>query len=209
MLDRRDFMRACSGMGLAGTLFPGVLWAQAAAEGAKKITKEMMIEDLNDHAKGYEEIYKLHIPNSVDPALVFNPVLPGMKFETQRKTMRVSLAKIPKEFEDFGKAGLRPNYEALAFANVRELAELIRTKRISSQALTQMYLQRLKKFDAILKFTVMLTEERALAQAKKADAEIAAGKYRGPFMACRGARRICWRQRVTARRGARADSRSK
>ena len=71
MLDRRDFMRACSGMGLAGTLFPGVLWAQAAAEGAKKITKEMMIEDLNDHAKGYEEIYKLHIPNSVDPALVF------------------------------------------------------------------------------------------------------------------------------------------
>src|SRR5881227_1492335 len=84
MLDRRNFMKTCSGMGLAGTLFPGVLWAQA--QGATKITKEMidnaaaiadvtiadeykemMLADLNDHAKGYEEIYKLKIPNSVDP----------------------------------------------------------------------------------------------------------------------------------------------
>ena len=200
MLDRRIFMKTCSGMGLAGTLFPGVLWAQAQAQGGAKITKEMienaaaiadvpiadeykkmMLEDLNDHAKSYEEIYKLKIPNSVDPALVFNPVLPGMKFETERKPMRMSAAKLPKEFEDFGKAGLRPNYEALAFASVRDLSELMRTKRISSQALTEMYLQRLKKYDPTLRFVVTLTEERALAQAKKADAEIAAGKYRGPL----------------------------
>src|SRR2546427_9173495 len=111
MLDRRDFMRTCSGLGLAGTLFPGVLWAQAEAQGAKKITKEMienaaaiadvpiadeyremMLESLNDQAKGYEEIYKLHIQNSVDPALVFDPVLPGMKFETERKPLQLSKA---------------------------------------------------------------------------------------------------------------------
>ena len=193
MLDRRDFMKTCSWMGLAGTLFPGVLWAQAQAQGATKITKEMidnaasiadvpiadeykemMLEDLNDHAKGYEEIYKLKIPNSVDPALVFNPVLPGMKFETERKPMRMSkapsvAASTPKNLED------------LAFASVRELAELVRTKKVSSVALTEMYLRRLKKYDRTLKFTVTLTEERALAQAKKADAEIAAGKYRGPL----------------------------
>jgi hypothetical protein len=72
MLDRRNFMKTCSGMGLAGTLLPGVLWAQAQAEGAKKITKEMidnaaavadvpisdeykdmMLENLNTHAKGF------------------------------------------------------------------------------------------------------------------------------------------------------------
>src|SRR5215467_8776335 len=200
MLDRRDFMKTCSGTGLAGTLFPGVLWAQAQAEGAAKITKEMisnaaaiagvaiadeykemMLADLNEHAKGYEEIYKLKIPNSVDPAVVFDPLLPGMKYETERKPMRISTARLSKEFEDFGKAGLRPNYEALAFASVRQLAELVRTKRVSSQALTEMYLQRLKKFDTTLKFIVTLTEERALAQAKKADAEIASGKYRGPL----------------------------
>src|SRR5215467_12027087 len=200
MLNRRNFMKACSSMGLAGTLFPGVLWAQAEAQGAKKITKEMienapaiadvpiadeykemMLESLNDQAKGYEEIFKLHIPNSVDPALVFDPVLPGTKFETARKPMRMSAAKLPREYEDFGKAGLRPNSETLAFASVRELAELVRTKKVSSVALTEMYLHRLKKYDPVLKFAVTLTEERALAQAKKADAEIAAGKYRGPL----------------------------
>jgi Asp-tRNA(Asn)/Glu-tRNA(Gln) amidotransferase A subunit family amidase len=192
MLDRRNFMKTCSGMGLAGTLFPGVLWAQAQAQGAAKITKEMidnaaaiadvpiadeykemMLADLNDHAKGYEEVYKLHIPNSVDPALLFDPVLPGVKFETERKAMRISkasnVAAVPKSLED------------LAFRSARELGELVRTKKVSSAALTQMYLQRLKKYDPTLKFVVTLTEERALAQAKKADAEIAAGKHRGPL----------------------------
>ena len=194
MLDRRDFMRTCSGMGLAGTLFPAALWAQAEAQGAKKITKEMienaaaiadvpiaeeykqmMLESLNDRAKGYEEIYKLHIPNSVDPALVFDPVLPGMKFETVRKPMRISQAP------STAASGAPKNLEDLAFASARELEELIRTRKISSVALTEMYLARLKRYDPTLKFAVTLTEERAMAQAKKADAEIAAGKYRGPL----------------------------
>jgi Asp-tRNA(Asn)/Glu-tRNA(Gln) amidotransferase A subunit family amidase len=194
MLDRRNFMKTCSGMGLAGTLLPGVLWAQAQAEGAKKITKEMidraaavvdvpisdeykemMLENLNDQAKGYEEIYKLRIPNSVDPALVFDPVLPGMKLETERKPLRISKAP------GIAASGVPKNLEDLCFASVRELAELVRTKKVSSVALTEMYLARLKKYDPTLKFVVTLTEERALAQAKKADAEIAAGKYRGPL----------------------------
>jgi len=191
MLDRRNFMKTCSGLGLAGTLFPGVLWAQA--QGGTKITKEMienaaaiadvaiadeykemMLEDLNDRAKGYEEIYKLKISNAVDPALIFDAVLPGTKFETERKPMRLS--KAPN-----ATASAPKNLEDLAFASVRELAELVRTKKVSSLALTQMYLQRLKKYDPTLKFVVTLTEERALTQAKKADAEIAAGKYRGPL----------------------------
>jgi Asp-tRNA(Asn)/Glu-tRNA(Gln) amidotransferase A subunit family amidase len=194
MLGRRNFMKACSGLGLAGTLFPGVLWAQTQAQGAKKITKEMienaaaiadvpiseeykemMLESLNDQAKGYEEIYKLHIPNSVDPALIFDPVLPGVKLETERKPPRIS-----KTVDSFPVSGPQ-NLEDLAFTSARELAELIRTKKISSLALTQMYLGRLKKYDPAMKFVVTLTEERAIAQAKKADAEIAAGKYRGPL----------------------------
>jgi hypothetical protein len=73
------------------------------------------------------------------------------------------------------------NLEELAFATVRELAELVRTRKISSVACTGMYLERLKRYDARLKFVVTLTEERALAQAKEADREIAAGKYRGPL----------------------------
>src|ERR1700682_6849420 len=111
MLDRRNFMKTCSGMGLAGTLLPGVLWAQAQAQGAAKITKEMidnaasiadvaiaddykqiMLDNLNEHAKGYEEIYKLHIPNSVEPALIFSPVTSWTKFETEKWPMKMSAA---------------------------------------------------------------------------------------------------------------------
>src|SRR5204862_1276739 len=73
------------------------------------------------------------------------------------------------------------NLEDLAFASVRELGELVRTKKVSSLALTEMYLGRSKKYDPALKFAVTLTEERALARAKQADAEIAAGKCRGPL----------------------------
>ena len=194
MLDRRSFMKTCSEMGVLGTLFPGVLWAQAQVHAAKKITKEMiesaavvadvpiaeeykemMLESLNNHAKGYEEIYKLHIPNSVDPALIFDPVLPGMRFETERKPMRMSQAA------NAATASAPKNLEDLAFASARELGELVRAKKVSSLALTEMYLGRLRKYDPALKFAVTLTEERALAQAKQADAEIAAGKYRGPL----------------------------
>src|SRR5258707_6325127 len=156
MIDRRNFMKTCSGMGLAGTLFPSVLWAQAQALADKKITKEMienaaavadvpiseeykemMLESLNDQAKGYEEIYKLHIPNSVEPALIFDPVLPGMKFETERKPARISNAP------SIGASGAPKNLEDLAFASARHLGELVRTGKVSSVALTDMYLERL------------------------------------------------------------------
>ncbi|HJW98900.1 MAG TPA: amidase, partial [Terriglobales bacterium] len=56
-----------------------------------------------------------------------------------------------------------------------------RTRKISSLALTNMYLGRLKKYDPMLKFVVTLTEDRARAKAQEADREIAAGKYRGPL----------------------------
>jgi Asp-tRNA(Asn)/Glu-tRNA(Gln) amidotransferase A subunit family amidase len=194
MLDRRRFMSACSGLGLGGTLFPGVLWVQAQTQGATKITKEMidnaatiadvpipeetkemMLDNLNQRAKSYEAIYALHISNSVEPCLVFDPVVPGMKFETERRPSRISKPSI------LAAPGTPKNLEEVAFQSVRELAELVRTKKVSSMALTEMYLERLKRYDPKLKFVVTLTEERARARAKEADREIAAGKYRGPL----------------------------
>src|SRR6266481_59821 len=176
MMDRRRFVAACSGLGLGSNLFPGVLWAQTQAKGAAKITKEMieaaatladvtiseeykqlMLDNLNEQAKGYEAIYALHMPNSVEPALLFDPVVNAAKYETERRAARLSAAPnvaAPKKVEE------------LAFASVRELAELVRTKKVSSSALTEMYLGRLKRYDPLLKFTVTLTEERAMAQAQ-------------------------------------------
>jgi Asp-tRNA(Asn)/Glu-tRNA(Gln) amidotransferase A subunit family amidase len=71
------------------------------------------------------------------------------------------------------------NLEDLAFWPVRDLAELLRTKQVSSVELTTMYLERLKRFGPQLECVVSLTEERALEQARAADDEIKKGKYRG------------------------------
>jgi Asp-tRNA(Asn)/Glu-tRNA(Gln) amidotransferase A subunit family amidase len=189
MVERREFMKLFSMAGLSGTLLPGVLWAQS--EGKAAITKEMidhaakiagvaisdenkamMLLNLNDHAKGFNEIFELHMPNSVEPALLFRPETSGVNFDAQRSPMRMSEApaiSVPK------------NPDELAFLTVRELSELVRTRKISAASLTNLYLERLKRYDPKLKFVVTLTEERALAQAQEADREIAAGKYRGPL----------------------------
>jgi Asp-tRNA(Asn)/Glu-tRNA(Gln) amidotransferase A subunit family amidase len=74
-----------------------------------------------------------------------------------------------------------PPLEGLAYLSVRELAELVKTRKVSSLDLTKMYLARLKRLDPQLHCVITLTEERALKQAAAADAEIAAGKYRGPL----------------------------
>jgi Asp-tRNA(Asn)/Glu-tRNA(Gln) amidotransferase A subunit family amidase len=136
--------------------------------------KEMMLEGLNSYTEGFDAIYALHIKNEVAPAVIFDPVLPGMKFETVRRPIRISAAPsaasaVPKNLED------------VAFYSVRQLAELVRTKKVSSSALTEMYIARLKRYDPVLHCVITLTEERAMAQAKEADREIAAGKYRGPL----------------------------
>lgn len=192
MLDRRRFLAACSGLGLGSTLFPGALWT--LAEDKDKITadmidqaaviadvpipaddKKVMVDALNEHAKGYEEIYKLHMANDVAPAFVFDPVLASTKFETAKRPLRISSAP------GVASRGVPKNVEDLCFASVRELSEFVRTKKVSSVALTEMYINRLKRYDPLLHFVITLTEDRAQAKAKEADREIAAGKYRGPL----------------------------
>src|SRR5258708_22261846 len=193
MLDRRRFLSTCSGLGLGATLFPGALLA--LADGAGTITKDMieeaariadvaipeeyraaMLESLTEQSKGFEEIFKLHIPNHVPPALVFNPVLPSTKFERTKRPLQISAAP-----PAIGARGVPKNLDDAAFSTVRELAEWVRTRKVSSTALTEMYLERLKRYDPTLKFVITLTEDRAKAKAKEADREIAAGKYRGPL----------------------------
>jgi Asp-tRNA(Asn)/Glu-tRNA(Gln) amidotransferase A subunit family amidase len=200
-LNRRKFLAVSTTFGVAHTLFPGALMglaeAQAAAAPDKdkkepaKITrqmiddaatiagvhisdeyKEMMLENLNDALKDYDAIHDLHIKNSVAPALIFQPILPGMKIHAPSGPTRLS---------DVGSVATPKNIEDVAFYTVRQLGELVRTKRVSSTALTEMYLERLKRYDPILKFVVTLTTDRAMAQAREADKEIAAGKYRGPL----------------------------
>ncbi len=64
---------------------------------------------------------------------------------------------------------------------MKQLSRWIESRQLTSERLTNIYLKRIRQFDPKLRCIITLTAESALAQAKKADAEIAAGKYRGPL----------------------------
>ena len=198
-LHRRDFLAVSARFGLASTLFPGALYtllaqaqqvSPAASKELPKITPEMidqaaalagiaispgqkamMVDGLNEQRSGYAAIRKLQLPNTVPPAYIFDPLPPGAKVNTEKEEPVYSsaIAALPK------------NLEALAFSTIPELAALVRTRRVSSVDLTQMYIARLRKYDPLLHFVITITEDRALAQAREADADIASGKYRGPL----------------------------
>src|SRR5690349_17682350 len=188
-IARRDFMAGLARFGVLSTAFPTALWQMAQAR--REINKamiaeaasvaglefdekqqEMMLEDLRNRLKAYDAIHDLHISNTVPPALVFDPVLPGMKYQEAKKPPKlahIADPEVPKNIED------------VAFYSARQLGELVRRKKITSVALTDMYLERLKRYDPVLKFVITLTEDRARAKAKEADADLARGKHHGPL----------------------------
>jgi Asp-tRNA(Asn)/Glu-tRNA(Gln) amidotransferase A subunit family amidase len=78
--------------------------------------------------------------------------------------------------------GPLPSNDAdIAFAPVAQLSRWIEQRKLTSERLTQIYLKRIERFDPQLRCIITLTRDLALTQAREADAEIAAGKYRGPL----------------------------
>ena len=134
------------------------------------VERDSMLQDLIDNLGSYLKLRGVEIANAVPPAFQFNPLPVGLKLETKRHKFVASPAR---------KLQVPADLEELAFWPVRDLAELIRTRKITSAALTEMYIGRLKKYGAKLECVITLTEERALEQARRADEEIARGKYRG------------------------------
>jgi len=157
---------------------------------APRITKEMMhqaeklmgieltdaqeamaLGGVNRNLDSYEANRKIDIPLDTEPAIAFHPARARKELYTAKTRFRFGKVELP-QFK---------TVEDLAFATVPQLAELIRTRRISSTELTKMYLERLKKYGPKLLCVVTLTEELALKQAAAADAELKRGKYRGPL----------------------------
>jgi len=191
-LNRRHFIGYFSAIGLGSTLLPGAL--TAVAQDAEKITVEMVaaaakiagltlpqetLQNIANRLSGarslpatYQNIRALNIPNSLQPAIVFNPIPAGMKLPT---------ARLPLKRSPLPKVALPKVEEELAFLPVSHLSRLVQTRQVTSTQLTKLYLERLKKYDPVLHCVVTLTEELALKQAAEADKEIAAGKYKGPL----------------------------
>src|ERR1041384_3370826 len=203
-VDRRTFVKLLPAVGVAGltaTKLPLDVLAQTptptpapspspSPTPTPRITKEMMratekligieltdaqeamaLGGVNRNLDAYEANRKIDVPLDTEPAIAFHPTRAKKELYAPKTKFRFGKVELP-QFN---------NIEELAFATVPQLAELIRTRRITSTELTKMYLARLKNYGTKLLCVVTLTEDLALKQAAAADAEIKRGKYRGPL----------------------------
>lgn len=189
-LRRRTVLKGLSAFGLVTEAFRRSLAAQAVQAG--NVTPEMIRQaewvaglQLTDKERegaakrvaesleSFEALRKAPCGHDIPPAVAFNPApgrLPARDVKRNQARVDPSITTI------------RPGSdEELAFLPVARLAGLIRTGRVKSVELTRLYLDRLRRFDPLLRCVVTLTEDLALKQAAQADAEIASGKYRGPL----------------------------
>lgn len=191
--SRRKFLKTMP-VAVAGAAVAGKVFAQGQApagpitadtiECAEKIPgldfhseeEAAMARGLNQNLATYSRLRNVKIGPEIDPAIVFKPNLPGQEPKgPSTPGAKLTYTKPPMTLK-------RPaNLEDVAFWPVTHLAALIERKLVTSTELTQMYLARLKRYQPTLNFYVTLTEELALKQAAQADAEIKAGKYRGPL----------------------------
>ncbi|MEX2530088.1 MAG: amidase [Gemmatimonadota bacterium] len=187
-LSRRRFLAQAAGVATPALLFPGALRAEMRASGAQDLTAEMilhaakvagleltreeaegMVEDVANHFERYREIDEYPLDNGVPLPFHFDPRVPGVEVERPDGRFRWSEPAVerPSRLED------------VAFWSVPRLAGLIQTRQVTSLELTEMYLERLRRFNPVLNCVVNLTPELAREEARRADAELAEGRYRG------------------------------
>ncbi len=112
------------------------------------------------------------LDDTMVPALQWNPAVPGAPLgSTRNQFIRTTVNPGPLPTSD----------AAIAFAPVTQLSRWIETRQLTSERLTNIYLARIARLDPKLLCVITVTRDVALAQARAADAEIAAGKYRGPL----------------------------
>lgn len=190
-LNRRHFFSSLSALGLGSTLLPDALTIAAQGsdvvtidvlEAAQKIAgvsftraeQQAILERLNaarGHMAGFAALRAAALDNELQPAVVFNPVPPGHVVPAGARGLIRRAPEVSRPSAD----------ETLAFLPVTHLARLIETRQVKPSELTELYLSRMAKYDSMLRCVVSLTADLARAQAREADNEIAAGKYRGPL----------------------------
>jgi Asp-tRNA(Asn)/Glu-tRNA(Gln) amidotransferase A subunit family amidase len=186
---RRTVLKSLALLGVGTNTFQRALAAQAAQAGT--VTADMIkqsewiagLELTQDERastartiarslRSFADLRKVDVGYDVPPALTFMPKPPQQAAGIRRNQARPAETSTPR----------RPDSaEELAFLPVSALSALIRSRQLSSMELTKLYLERLRRFDPLLKCVVTYTDQLALKQAAKADEEIAAGHYRGPL----------------------------
>jgi Asp-tRNA(Asn)/Glu-tRNA(Gln) amidotransferase A subunit family amidase len=200
-IGRRRFIKAVPAAVAATVAVPSVARAQRGGGAPPKFGKdvlkcaeqidglhftdaeeELAVAGASRNLDSYEELRKLDVPLDTEPAMTFRPYrgqarTAGLTPDSANKSSRNAKLALGRQV----RVPVPSNLEELAFAPVTVLAPLIESRKITSSALTDMYLTRLKRYGGQLHCVVTLTEELARAQAAAADKEIAAGRYRGPL----------------------------
>ena len=131
---------------------------------------DSLLPTLEEYREGYHELRQSPLDNSVSPALVFDPRPLGFTMPDYSSAI---------ELTAIGRVEMPAQREDLAYYSIPQLAALLRQGDISSVALTEFFIERLRQYDPSLHCVISLTEELALEQAARADAELAAGQDRG------------------------------
>ncbi len=179
-----------SSIGMGATALPTMLWEQQQEEGPITVEtlvdaeamigleftdeeRELMVSGLNSNLRRYQALREVAITNDVVPAIRFDPMLPGHSLpqpisSVSRRTRPGTVTR-PTRLED------------VAFWPLVDLAELIRSRQVTSVELTEMYIGRLNRYGPTLECLITMTDDLALRQARRADAEMKRGLYRGPL----------------------------
>jgi len=131
--------------------------------------RDSLLKTLTEREKQYSSLRNIELSNQTSFPLFYDPLPIGMNPPRGRDQFKFNEVKTSRP----------ENLEACAFMTVPELAYLIRTRLVSSEELTRMYIKRLKLYQDELQCVVTITEDLAIQQAKKADIEISRGKYKG------------------------------
>jgi Asp-tRNA(Asn)/Glu-tRNA(Gln) amidotransferase A subunit family amidase len=186
---RREFLSHIATLGVGGSLLPGVLWAKVAA--GEEITaatiataaeiagvefteeeRALMLDGLKQQTTRLGQLHAIKLENAVAPALQFNP-LPRPGTVPTGPQRPIVATRIPR--------ASTPTGPGLLYSSLVQLADLVRRRAITSVELTTAYLERLERLDPQLLCVTSLLRDRAMEKARAADAEISAGRYRGPL----------------------------
>jgi Asp-tRNA(Asn)/Glu-tRNA(Gln) amidotransferase A subunit family amidase len=133
--------------------------------------RDSLFDDVKSTLGDFQKMRHHPLPNHIPLSTWQQPYLPGRTYETKQLPVKWNLPPV----------ATMVNKENLAYYSVLELASLIKNRRIRSVELTRFFLDRIRKYGDSLQCVISVTEEMALQQARQADAELAAGKYRGPL----------------------------
>lgn len=191
MLTRRSALTILGMIGVGSPVFQRALAAHAAtgpissemiadAEWVAGIEltpdqREAVAEGLERMRAGRKKISAITLDNSIQPGLIFKPYASPAALPDPRSQEKSALtANVVESFSP-------QSDEDIAFATIRQLGGLLRSRKISSVELTKIYLDRLHRYDPLLQCVVTFADELAMEQAKAADRELAENKDRGPL----------------------------